>query len=67
MTLTQTPLRVSRLGVRVEGDASGPVNELELAELSLGADFRAAIAIVRCPRAEMPTKEELIAQAERSL
>ncbi len=67
VTLTQTPLRVSRLGVRVEGDASGPVNELELAELSLGADFRAAIAIVRCPRAEMPTKEELIAQAERSL
>ena len=67
VALSQTPLRVSRLGVRVEGDASGPVNELELAELSLGADFRAAIAIVRCPRAEMPSKEDMIAQAERYL
>lgn len=67
VTLTHAPLRVSRLGVRVEGDASGPVNELSLAELSLGEGFRAAIAIVRCPRAEVPSKEALIAQAERSL
>ena len=67
VALTRTPLRVSRLGVRVEGDATGPVNELSLAELSLGEGFRAAIAIVRCPRAEVPSKEALIAQAERSL
>lgn len=66
VALTHQPLRVSRLGVRVEGDAPGPVNELALAELAIG-DFRAAIAIARCPRAEMPSKEELIAQAERSL
>jgi len=66
VALTHQPLRVSRLGVRVEGEAAGPVNELALAELSIG-DFRAVIAIARCPRAEMPSKEELIAQAERSL
>jgi hypothetical protein len=67
VALSHTPLRVSQLGVRVDGDASGPVNELSLAELSIGPGFRAAIAVVRCPREEMPSKEELIAQAERSL
>jgi hypothetical protein len=68
VSLSHTPLRVSRLGVRVQGDAAGPVvNELSLAELSLGEGWRAAIAIVRCPRSELPSKEELIAQAERSL
>lgn len=67
VSLSHTPLRVSRLGVRVTDDATGPVNELSLAELSLGDDRRAAIAIVRCPRSELPTKEALIAQAERSL
>jgi hypothetical protein len=67
VALSQTPLRVSRLGVRVEGEASGPVNELSLAELTIGPDWRAAIAIVRCARAEVPSKEELIAQAERTL
>src|ERR1041384_4683673 len=66
VALTQRPLRVSRLGIRVEQDFHGSVNELTLAELSIG-EFRAAIAIGRCPRAEMPSKEELIAQAERSL
>ena len=38
-----------------------------LAEIAIGADFQAAIAIVRCPRSEMPAKEDLIAKAERSL
>ncbi|HET7365537.1 MAG TPA: hypothetical protein VFJ70_18365 [Burkholderiales bacterium] len=66
VTLTHQPLRVSRLGVRVEGDTAGPVNELQLAELAIG-EFRAAIAIARCPRAELASKEDLIAQAERSL
>ncbi|HYX67095.1 MAG TPA: hypothetical protein VE935_22985 [Burkholderiales bacterium] len=67
VSLSHTPLRISRLGVRVEGEASGPVNELALAELTLGEGFRAAIAIVQCPRAGLVSKEELIAQAERSL
>jgi hypothetical protein len=66
VSLVRTPLRVSRLGVRVEGDSQESANELSLAEIVIG-EFRAAIAIVRCPRAEIPSKEELIAQAERSL
>lgn len=67
VALTHAPLRVSRLGVRVDGDAAGAVNELDLAELTVGEDFRAAIAVVRCPRSELVSKAELIAQAERSL
>ena len=67
VSLSRTPLRVSHMGVRVEGDATGPVNELTLAELTIGPDFKAAIAVVRCPRTELPSKESLIAEAERSL
>jgi len=66
VSLGRSRLRVSRLGVLVEQEAAGPVNEFDLAELAIG-EFHAAIAIVRCPRAEIPSKEELIAQAERSL
>jgi hypothetical protein len=67
VALTHTALRVDRLGVKVEGEASGPVNDLVLAELSIGTDLHAVIAVARCPRAEMPSRAELIAQAERSL
>jgi hypothetical protein len=65
--LTHSALRVDRLGVKVEGEATGPVNDLALAELSMGTDLQAVIAVVRCPRAEMPSRAELIAAAERSL
>ena len=65
--LTQTPLRVSRTGFKVEGDFAGPVNELTLTELSIGDALRGAIAIVRCPRAEVPPEENRIAHAERYL
>jgi hypothetical protein len=64
---TQTALRVDRLGVKVEGEATGPVNDLALTALSVGNDLQAVIAVVRCPRAEMPSRADLIAQAERSL
>ena len=67
VALTRTALRVDRLGVKVEGEATGPVNDLSLAELSIGSDLHAVIAVARCPRAEMPSREQLIAQAERSL
>jgi len=43
------------------------VNELSLAELTIGDNFRAAIAIVRCPRSELPPKEDLVSKAERYL
>jgi hypothetical protein len=67
VSLTQAPLRVSRLGIKVDQSYSGPANELCLAELAIGEDFRAAIAIVRCPRGEVPPEEDLIAKAEHSL
>jgi hypothetical protein len=65
--LTHTPLRVSRMGIKADHASLGPVNELSLAELSIGDDFRGAIAIVRCPRSELPPKEDLVAKAERYL
>jgi hypothetical protein len=67
VSLTHTPLRLSRMGIKVEDVAMGPVNELTLAELSIGDDFRGAVAIVRCPRSELPPKEDLVAKAERYL
>jgi hypothetical protein len=67
VSLTHTPLRVSRMGVKVDDASSGPVNELTLTELSIGEGFRGAIAVVRCPRSELPPKEDLVAKAERYL
>jgi hypothetical protein len=66
VNLTHSPVRVSSLGIKVDEAYSGAVNELTLAELSIGADLR-AVAIVRCPRSELPPKEDLIANAERYL
>ena len=67
ISLTHTPLRLNKLGVKV-GDATlGAVNDLALAELSIGKDLQAVIAIARCPRSELPPKEDLIAKAERYL
>jgi hypothetical protein len=67
VALTHTPTRISRMGIKVTDNAMGPVNELALTELSIGEDFRGAIAIVRCPRSELPPREDLIAKAERYL
>ena len=67
VTLTHTPLRLSRMGFKVDAAATGLVNELTLAELSIGDSLKAAIAIVRCPRSDLPPKEDLVAKAERYL
>jgi hypothetical protein len=67
LALTLSPLRLSRMGVKIEDASAAAANELSLAELTIGADWHAAIAIVRCPRAELPPKEDLIANAERYL
>jgi hypothetical protein len=66
-TLTRTPVRISRMGYKVDDAATGPVNEVNLAELSIGENLRGAIAIVRCLRSELPPKEDLVAKAERYL
>jgi hypothetical protein len=67
VALTHTPLRVSRLGIKLDESATESANDLVLAELSIGENFRPAIVVVRCPRAELPPKEDLIAKAERYL
>jgi hypothetical protein len=67
LSLVSTPLRVNRMGIRVEDDSGGPVNDLTLAELSIGADFRVVIAVVRCARSEMPPEESRLAHGERYL
>jgi hypothetical protein len=67
VSLTRTPLRVSRMGIKVDDASQGPVNELTLTELTIGDKLNAAIAVVRCPRSEMPPKEDLVAKAERYL
>jgi hypothetical protein len=67
VSLTHTPLRMSRMGIKVEENFQGLVNDLSLAELAIGPDLRGAIAIVRCPRSELPPKEDLVAKAERYL
>jgi len=67
LTVTRTPLRLSRMGIKGDDASMGPVNELTLTEMSIGENLRGAIAIVRCPRSELPAKEDLIANAERYL
>jgi len=67
LALTHTPLRLSRLGFKVNASETGLINELTLAELAIGENLNAAIAIVRCPRSELPPKEDLVAKAERYL
>jgi hypothetical protein len=67
VTLTHAPLRVTRMGIKVGDASSGPVNELTLTELSIAENLRAAVAIARCPRSELPPKEDLVAKAQRYL
>jgi hypothetical protein len=67
LALTRTPVRISRMGFKADDATAGPVNELTLAELAIGDQLRGAIAVVRCPRSEMPPREDLLAKAERFL
>jgi hypothetical protein len=67
VTTTHTPLRLTRMGFQADAASVGPVNELILTELSIGENLRAAVVVVRCPRSEMPAKEDLVAKAERYL
>ena len=67
MALQRVPLRVNRMGVKVDPGAASRADELELAELCLGEGLRATIALVRIPRSEMPPRQDWLAQAERAL
>jgi len=67
VALTQSDLRINRMGIKVGSDAEEGHHALTLAELTVGEKLRGAIALVRCPRSELPPKEDLIANAERYL
>jgi len=67
LSLTHTPLRVNRMGIKVDEASPDIANELTLAELAIGENLRGAIAMARCPRSELPPKEDLVAKAERYL
>jgi hypothetical protein len=67
VALTQTAMRIDRMGVKVDNDADGRNNALTLAELTVGEDLHGVIALVRCPRSEMPPREDLLANAARYL
>jgi len=65
--LARTELRVNRMGFKVTGNSDEAVAPIALTELSIGSGLTVAIAFVRCPRAELPPKEDLLARAAREL
>jgi hypothetical protein len=67
VALTQSDLRINRMGIKLDDATEERHNALTLAELSVGDTLRGAVALVRCPRSELPPKEDLIANAERYL
>jgi tRNA U55 pseudouridine synthase TruB len=68
VTMERVHLRVTLMGVKVDAPASDePVQELDLTELGIGEGLRVTIALVRIPREEMTSREDLLAQAERFL
>jgi hypothetical protein len=60
-------LRVNRMGIKVAEDSPEPASDLTLARISVGPDFTRVVAAVRCPRDEMPPKQDLLAEAARYL
>ena len=64
-SLHRTPMRLSRMGVRVDDSHPGPVNVFTLSELAIGEGGVVVIAIVRCPLAELPAEADPLANAER--
>lgn len=65
--LARSQLRVNRMGYKVAAASGEAASPLTLSELSIGSGLTIVIAFVRCPRAEMPPKEDLIARAAREL
>lgn len=60
-------LRVNRMGIKVAEDSAEPASDLTLGRVSLGPEFTRVVAAVKCARADMPPREDLLAQAERYL
>jgi hypothetical protein len=66
LEIARRPLRVNRMGVKVEPGEDDAAHELTLDELRLG-EQRVIVALARCPREEMPPAEDLVAKAARYL
>lgn len=60
-------LRVNRLGYKVPAGSEEPATQLTLHELAIGDGLKAAIAFVRCPRAKLPSAEDLAMRTTRAL
>ena len=67
VALTRSELRLSRMNVKMDASSEEPHQALTLAELRVGDRLQAVIAFVRCPRAELPARDDLLAKAERFL
>jgi hypothetical protein len=67
VALTRARLRVNRMGVKVDDGSAEEADDLTLAELAIGEGLHATISLVRIPRAELPPKQDLLAQAQRAL
>jgi len=67
VSLARTALRVNRMGYKVAEASGDPASRLTLSELSIGDGLTVVIAFVRCPRAELPAREDLTARAAREL
>jgi hypothetical protein len=67
VSLARTELRVNHMGYKIAGVSGEPVQPLTLSELSIGSGLTVVIAFVRCPRSELPPKEDLIARAAKEL
>lgn len=65
--LALATLRLSRMNIEMPPDSAEPAQDVPLARLRVGDRLDAVIAVVRCPRAELPAREDLLAQAERFL
>jgi hypothetical protein len=66
VSLECAPLRIDRMGIKVDWAESVPSHDLSLTRLRVGP-MAGVIAIVKCLRAELPPKEDLLANAERYL
>jgi hypothetical protein len=67
VALTRNALRLDRMNVKVEATGEAEREPLSLLELRVGDKLQAVIALVRCPRSELPPAGDLLAQAERFL
>lgn len=65
--ITPRKLVLDAMNTKVEGTASGPVHEVEFAEVVLGGDapVKRACALVRIPRGELLSEKKLLAEAHR--